>query len=434
MRSPASKFFRAIPMALAVTFMVPVALPTVVEAQGVDEQRQRVQDIVDELERLEERARLLGEDYNEAIAAQQQLAVEIADAEERVAEKEDELAELRDNLSSMARRSFVGGGSVPLGPLFEDSENINDAVKREELARVALSAGKASTNEFEALMADINDEKKDLDRKRDQAQQQAESLTAAQTETERRTGEYTQARADAEAKLGRLIQEEEERRALESQRRMEAEAAEAAAAAAAAASASNANSRSNSNSSSGNSNSGNSNSGNSGNSNSGSSSSGSSDSGSSSSASSPSSASSGSSGSSGSGGGTSAPAPAPAPAPSPSSRAGIAVQAALSQQGVPYRYGTSIPNVSFDCSGLTSYAWAQAGVGISRTSRSQFASLPRVSRSAVQPGDLIFFYTPVSHVSLYVGNGIQVHAPNTGSVVHTRAVNWSNVVGVGRPG
>jgi cell wall-associated NlpC family hydrolase len=110
------------------------------------------------------------------------------------------------------------------------------------------------------------------------------------------------------------------------------------------------------------------------------------------------------------------------------------VQAALSQQGVPYRYGTSNPNVSFDCSGLTSYAWAQAGVSIQRTSRSQFASLPRVSRSDIQPGDLIFFYSPVSHVSLYVGNGIQVHAPNTGSVVHTRAVNWSNVVGVGRPG
>jgi F0F1-type ATP synthase membrane subunit b/b' len=74
MRSPVSKFVRAIPVALAVTFMVPVALPTVVEAQSIDEQERRVEQIVDELERLEEQARLLGEDYNEAIAAQEQLA------------------------------------------------------------------------------------------------------------------------------------------------------------------------------------------------------------------------------------------------------------------------------------------------------------------------------------------------------------------------
>ncbi len=427
MRSPLSKLARGIPVALAVTFMVPVALPTVVDAQSVDEQRQRVEDIVDELERLEQQARILGEDYVEAIQAKDQLAAEITEAEERIAEQEAELSVLRASLSDMALRSFVGGGAAPLGPLFEDSENINDAVKRDELARVALSAGDVTTDELDALVSDINDEKADLDRKREQAEQQAESLTAAQAETDRLTSEYTTARAEAETRLGQLIQEEEERRARESQLRMEQEAAAAAAAAANAAANSSAN-----NSNSGNSNSGNSNSSSSSSSssNSSSSSSSGSSSSSSSSGSSSSSSSSGSSSSSsssgGSGGGYSTPAV--------SSRAGIAVQAALSQQGVPYRYATSNPGVSFDCSGLTSYAWGQAGVGIPRTSRSQYASLPRVSPSSVQPGDLLFFYSPISHVSMYVGNGNQVHAPNTGSVVHVRAVNWGSVVGVGRPG
>ncbi len=90
-----------------------MALPTVVDAQSVDQQRQRVEDIVDELERLEERARQLGEDYNEAIDTKSQLDVEITDAEARIAEQEAELDQLRANLADMALRSFVGGGSGP---------------------------------------------------------------------------------------------------------------------------------------------------------------------------------------------------------------------------------------------------------------------------------------------------------------------------------
>ena len=86
-----------------------------------------VENIVDELERLEERALQIGEDYDEAIDTKSQLDGEIADAEARIAEQEAELGQLRASLSEMALRSFVGGGAVPLGPLFEDSANLNDA-------------------------------------------------------------------------------------------------------------------------------------------------------------------------------------------------------------------------------------------------------------------------------------------------------------------
>ena len=120
--------------------------------------------------------------------------------------------------------------------------------------------------------------------------------------------------------------------------------------------------------------------------------------------------------------------------PAVSSRSGIAVQAALGQQGVPYRYATSSPGVGFDCSGLTAYAWAQAGVGLPHQSRAQYASIPHVPKESAQPGDLIFFYSPIGHVSIYLGNGMQVHAPSTGKTVSTASVNWGKVVGVGRPG
>jgi len=386
-----------IPAAVAVALIAPAMAPTAVQAQSVDQQRDRVEDIVDKLERLEEKALKLGEDYNDTIDTQGQLDLEIADAEARIGEQEAELAELRSNLSEMALRSFVGSGAAPLGPLFEDAANLNDALKREELARVALSAGDVTTDQLDALVDDINDERSALDKKRKEAEQLAETLAQAKVQTESLTAEYTQARADAEAKLGQLIQEEEQRRAEESARRVQEQARAAV-----------------------------STSGNSGGGDSGGGDSGGGDSGGGNSSGDSSTSGSSSSGASGAGGGYSAPAV--------SSRSGLAVQAALGQQGVPYRYATSTPGVGFDCSGLTAYAWGQAGVGLPHQSRAQFASTPRVPIEQAQAGDLLFFYSPISHVSIYLGNGTQVHAPSTGKTVSIASVNWGKVVGVGRPG
>ena len=107
--------------------------------------------------------------------------------------------------------------------------------------------------------------------------------------------------------------------------------------------------------------------------------------------------------------------------------------AALSQVGVPYQYAMSSPGVGFDCSGLTSWAWAQAGKSIPHQSAQQYASLPHVAQADIQPGDLIFYYSPISHVSMYVGGGQYVDAPNTGQTVRTGSVNWGSVVGIARP-
>ena len=119
--------------------------------------------------------------------------------------------------------------------------------------------------------------------------------------------------------------------------------------------------------------------------------------------------------------------------PAPSSSAGTAIKAAMSQLGVRYKFGALSPGEAFDCSGLTSYSWARAGVTIPRSSRSQYAALKKVPVSAAQPGDLIFSYNPISHVGLYIGGGQMIAAPRTGDVVKISAITWSKVVGVGRP-
>jgi cell wall-associated NlpC family hydrolase len=105
-----------------------------------------------------------------------------------------------------------------------------------------------------------------------------------------------------------------------------------------------------------------------------------------------------------------------APVTANSQAAQVAVNTALAQVGKPYVWGASGPG-SFDCSGLTSYAYAAAGVALPHSSSAQSGMGTPVSRDALQPGDLIFFYSPVSHVAMYIGNGQMVHASTSGTPV-----------------
>jgi cell wall-associated NlpC family hydrolase len=99
-----------------------------------------------------------------------------------------------------------------------------------------------------------------------------------------------------------------------------------------------------------------------------------------------------------------------------SQAAQIAIDTALAQRGKPYLWAASGPR-AFDCSGLTSYAFAAAGIKLPHSSRMQSQMGTAVSRDQLQPGDLVFFYSPVSHVGIYIGNGQMVHAPTSGDVV-----------------
>ena len=114
---------------------------------------------------------------------------------------------------------------------------------------------------------------------------------------------------------------------------------------------------------------------------------------------------------------------APAPVVAGSGAAATAVSVAMAQIGKPYVWAAAGPN-SFDCSGLVQYAYAAAGISLPHSSRSQATSGQAVSRSQLQPGDVIAFYSPVSHVGIYIGNGQMVHAPTSGDVVKVVSIDY----------
>jgi cell wall-associated NlpC family hydrolase len=114
-----------------------------------------------------------------------------------------------------------------------------------------------------------------------------------------------------------------------------------------------------------------------------------------------------------------------------SGSAAAAVAFARAQVGKPYCYGGAGPGC-YDCSGLTMMAWRQAGVSLPHSSASQFNVGRRISASELQPGDLIFYYSPISHVSIYIGGGQRISATHTGDYVRVQSLG-SSIVGYARP-
>lgn len=121
------------------------------------------------------------------------------------------------------------------------------------------------------------------------------------------------------------------------------------------------------------------------------------------------------------------------PPPAPNANVQAVLNAAYSVIGTPYQWGGSTPETGFDCSGFTMWSWAHAGVSLPHSSAAQYSSLPHVAREGVQPGDLLFFYSPISHVAIYVGGGSMIHSPNSGGAVSVVSVYWEHFVGAARP-
>ncbi|MFP5369240.1 MAG: C40 family peptidase, partial [Actinomycetes bacterium] len=119
---------------------------------------------------------------------------------------------------------------------------------------------------------------------------------------------------------------------------------------------------------------------------------------------------------------------APAPAATaavaaPTAAAQVAVDTALAQLGKSYVWGAAGPH-SFDCSGLTRFAYAAAGIALPHSSRMQSQIGTPVAPADLQPGDLVFHFSPVSHVGMYIGNGRMVHAPTAGDVVKVTEMRY----------
>lgn len=357
---------------------VDVIVSPAASAQSVDDQSRKVARLADQLERLEEQIERYAEDYAAALDEQSRLVGEIESATIRVTALEIELSELQGDLASVAIAAFVSGGAGgTLTSLLTSTGGITDAVQRQHLTRVALDAGVVDVDDMAALAGRLAAERRSLERAQQRMTDLAETAESARQTAEEQQAEYRSQFQQAKNELGQLLVAERARRerARLAEARRQSESNRQAQQAAAAASASSLGNRS-----------------------------------------------------------AAARAVALPNVPPPSTKAGIVVNAALSQLGVPYRFARSIPGVAFDCSGLTKYAWGMAGVHLPHQSRHQFSTTNRIPKEHAQAGDLIYYYSPISHVGIYLGDGRLVHAPATGDVVKISAVNWGRVAGVTRPG
>ncbi|MFD7981573.1 NlpC/P60 family protein [Streptomyces sp. NPDC059071] len=114
-------------------------------------------------------------------------------------------------------------------------------------------------------------------------------------------------------------------------------------------------------------------------------------------------------------------------------RAAEAIAFARAQLGKPYVWGATGPS-AYDCSGLTQASWRAAGVSLPRTTYTQINAGRRVSRSELAPGDLVFFYSGISHVGLYIGGGQMIHAPRPGAPVRIAPIDEMPFAGATRVG
>ncbi|MER7745246.1 C40 family peptidase [Streptomyces bacillaris] len=116
----------------------------------------------------------------------------------------------------------------------------------------------------------------------------------------------------------------------------------------------------------------------------------------------------------------------------PTRQGGDAIAYAIEQIGKPYVWGAEGPD-SFDCSGLTSQAWAAAGRPVPRTSQEQWKQLPKVPVSSLRPGDLVVYFPKATHVALYIGDGLVVQAPRPGAKVKVSPLASNPLLGAVRP-
>jgi cell wall-associated NlpC family hydrolase len=399
MRSRGILLHRSVAAVIAVCSLLATA--TTASADSVVSEKQKVAQLADQLDNLENRLGQLDEDYGAAQDKKVALDQEIADSQARIAQQEARLGELAGVLGDIAVDKYVTGSALELSPLFSNAAAYTEAEQKDSLSRLALDSGSGSTDEMLALAEDLAKEQAALSHKQQQVADLVADLDSKLAEAQQLQTEYEQKLSSAQADLGAAIEQERERRAEAAAAAEVARQKQAADAAA---------------------------------------------------ASSKSSAAAAPRGG-GTGGGSSGDAPA-APAdpqtggdtgggdtsgggsqaPPVSSRAGVAVNAAMGQLGTPYRFAAESPGVAFDCSGLTKYAWGQAGVYLPHQSGAQYGSIPHITQGEIQPGDLIFYKAPIGHVAIYIGGGSMIHAPSPGKFVEVAVVNWAKVVGIGRPG
>lgn len=193
--------------------VVPVAVPGGASAEPVDDKRRQVAALADELERMTERLDALAEDYVEAVALEEELSAEIADAQAEVSAAEAQLAQMRGTLYLSAVTQFMHGGrNSTLTNLLASDGGLQDALQRGQLTSIALNQGSLTTDSLDATATELTKKRRVLERKRAQAESVAENVLRRQGATEELAAKFAELKNSAQGELAVLLREEQERR------------------------------------------------------------------------------------------------------------------------------------------------------------------------------------------------------------------------------
>jgi cell wall-associated NlpC family hydrolase len=368
-------------LTVALTLLLGVLAPGLASAPAHADPQGTIASKTAEAKRLEAaieangtRISILDEQYNDTRLQIERANAGLADAEARIASAKRQSAHLHGMLQGRAALLYTQAGSrTPFPEL--DATNIQELGSLTKYSDAAAQRDDNLISDLSQARELLNERQDELNQAKAKAVAQEKALDSQRTSLENAQAKQQDLLSQVKGELATLVKQE--------QRRREAAAAAAARAAFAARSAQSASTGG---------------------------------------------------GSSSSGGGSHFAPSAPDPnVPAPSGGAATAIATARAQLGKPYVYAAAGPN-SFDCSGLTMFAWASAGVSLPHSSGAQFASLPHVAQSQLAPGDLVFFGSPIHHVGMYLGGGMMIHAPQTGDVVKISAVWRSDYAGAARPG
>jgi cell wall-associated NlpC family hydrolase len=338
-------------------------------------ERDRAAQLEAQIEANGTRVSILDEQYNGAQLAIQEADNRLAAAERELEARQNEADAVRAEVATRGAELYMDAGNpAPLAAL--DVEDATELGSRAAYAGAAADADRRLLDDAKVAIEQLGLQQQSLERARADAEEQSAQLDAARREIEQATADQQELLAQAEGRIASLVDEvrAEREAAAEAAARaeMERQAAEQAPTTDAPPT------------------------------------------------------------DTGSSGGTDPDAGSPGNVPAPGPSAQVALDTARAQLGKPYVYAGSGPDV-FDCSGLTMYAWAAAGVSLPHNAEAQYLSLPHVSQSELQPGDLVFFGSPIHHVGLYAGGGSMIEAPYTGVNVRYRSIYRSDYAGAARP-
>ena len=375
---------------------------------AIADKKAEAERIARDLEAQGERVSILAEQLNQAQLKADQLGTQVRVAEGELAAADHEVAAVRGRLRDRAVASYVGGGhstgELPIGQLL-DSGSANDLVVRQTYASAVAGRERATVDMLDAAQEQRRAQRARLDLAQRSAEVVLDQVGAQRRAAAAAASERKVTLERVQGELGALVEAEQARRAAEEAKRVQAELAarqareEAARTAAAKADRDRAEAARRATTTT-------------------------------------------SQGLTATlpqiGTGADEPAGPPAdavdePVRPVASGAAAAVAEARRQLGKPYEFGSPGPD-SFDCSGLTSYAWRAGGRSLPHSSAAQYGATSRVPVDRIEPGDLVFYGSPIHHVGIYAGDGQMVEASETGTPVRMASIYRHDLVGVGRVG